>query len=179
MTEAGWRESVDPRPMLRLLEGKISPRVLMRFALGCCERVRDLIRDRRSQDALAVLRRTIDGQARDDELERAAEDAQRAVSEAVRAFCVGHLGEAEFERQVRMLRTGPDQFEVMASADPTYLTASAVLSAVKCASDPSNAVAAYRFAAEAMAATARMQEWVGQADLLRQLVPTPPESSAT
>src|SRR4051812_20081663 len=108
MTEAGWRESVDPRPMLRLLEGKVSPRALMLFTLGCCERVRDLIRDRRSQDALAVFRRTIDGQARDHELERAADEAQQAVSESVRAFCVGYLGEAEFERQIRMLRTGPD-----------------------------------------------------------------------
>ena len=51
----------------------------------------------------------------------AAEEAQQAVWLAVREFCVPILGEEEFNRRIRMARTGPDEFEMMASVDPVYL----------------------------------------------------------
>ena len=177
MTEAEWREAQDPHSMRRLLQGA-SQRDLMFFAYSCCDRIRGLIRDRRSLEALAVLQRVIEGQAQRDELESAAEEAQQAVWVAVRAVCVSQLGEAEYEQQLRIARTGPDPFEQMASADPDYLAASAVLCAVRCTSDPSSADVASRFAAAAVAATARGREWVSQAALLRHHVVAPPESSA-
>jgi hypothetical protein len=55
----------------------------------------------------------------------AAEEAQQAVWLAVREFCVPLLGEEELNRRIRMARTGPDEFEMMASADPVYLAAEA------------------------------------------------------
>ena len=55
----------------------------------------------------------------------AAEEAQQAVWLAVREFGVPILGEGEFNRRIRMARTGPDEFERMASVDPAYLVAAA------------------------------------------------------
>ena len=92
------------------------------------------------------------------------------------AFCVPILGEEEFNRRIRMLRSGPDLFEQMASVDPAYLAAEAAKFALWCASDPSNAEFASRYAAEAVARSsadvdvARMRERASQAALLRQIV---------
>src|SRR5947209_6219447 len=127
MTEIEWREAIDPRLMLRFLQGRIGARELMLFAYSCCDRIRGLIREPGSLRALAVLRCVIDGHAQGSEIEVEIKEAQQAVRVAVHAFCVPILGEAEFNREIRMMRTGPDPFEIMASADPDYLAASAVL----------------------------------------------------
>jgi hypothetical protein len=176
MTEQEWQEAVDPRPMLRWLGDRIGAREAMLFACACCTRIRPLIRDPRSVRALQVLERAMTEGVDGSVIGAAAEEAQQAAWLAVREFCVPILGEEEFNRRIRMARTGPDEFELMASADSVYLAAEAARCALWCASDPSYAEFAARCAAEAVARSsadvneARAREWASQAALLRQIV---------
>jgi hypothetical protein len=178
MTEQEWQEAIDPRPMLRWLSSRIGAREAMRFAYSCCDRVRALIHDPRSVRALDVLQLAITEGVDRSVIHAVATEAQQAAWLAVRVFCVPILGEEEFNRRIRMARTGPDEFERMASVDPVYLAAEAAKHALWCASDPSNVnvEVASRYAAEAIARSstdvdkARVREWAAQAALLRQIV---------
>jgi hypothetical protein len=175
VTEREWQEAVNPLPMLRWLGDRIGAREAICFASSCCARVRPLIRDPRSVQALEVLERAMSGVVDQSTIDVAAEQAQQAAWLAVREFCVPLLGEEEFNRRIKMVRTGPDEFEMMASVDPAYLATEAVRCALLCTSDSRNAEFASRCAAEAIARShtdvdeARAREWASQAAILRQI----------
>jgi hypothetical protein len=127
---------------------------------------------------LDVLGGKIDGQSQSEEDERAIHEAQLAVWVAVRKVCVLLLGEEEFEREIRMARTGPDPFELMASSDADYLAASAVLIAIGWELDLRMAEVVSRCAAEAISGSigdtkAGDREYAIQAELLRDIIGNP------
>jgi hypothetical protein len=60
--EAAWFTCSDPRPMCGLLRGKERGRKFRLFACACCRRVEHLLTDERSQHALEVFERFLDGE---------------------------------------------------------------------------------------------------------------------
>jgi len=79
MTEEEWLTSADPTPMLEFLWGKVSDRKLRLFGCCCCDGIRSLLSDERSQKAIAVAERFVDGLADKDELNAARQEARAAV----------------------------------------------------------------------------------------------------
>jgi hypothetical protein len=63
MTEAEWLCCTAPAPMLGLLNGKVSDRKLRLFAVSCCQRIRHLLPDKRSRQAIRTARLSVDGWA--------------------------------------------------------------------------------------------------------------------
>jgi hypothetical protein len=60
MTEAEWLACTDPKPMLEFLRGKASERKLRLFALACCDRIRRLLTNRESQEAVEFVERHVE-----------------------------------------------------------------------------------------------------------------------
>ncbi len=178
MTEVEWRVAIDPTPMLRSLPENAGSSDLCLFACACCDRIRRLMQDPRSMRAVELLRGAVQGGARREEIEHAIREADAAVAQAVVAVCVPILGEQEFARQIRIMRSGPDPFEMMAAHDPAYNAAQAAAFAVRCLSDRTHADIASRFAAEAVARSSdevpgtRTRERAAQAELLREIIET-------
>jgi hypothetical protein len=87
------------------------------------------------------------------------------------AACVAELGEQEFGRAVRQMRSGPDPFEALASKVPSYNALVAVASAARSESDPWHAWAAAGYAGVAVersaGAAAADRERADQVELLR------------
>ena len=86
MTEAEWLACDDPERVLNSLRGpaiqtSLPERKSRLFGLACCNRIRQLITDRRSLRALDVLAQYAEGQAAFEELCDAYGDAFRAASE--------------------------------------------------------------------------------------------------
>ena len=81
MTEAEWLACEDPRPMLAFVHKQMSERKLRLFGLGCCQRILAQIQDDRSLRAVKVLERFIEGQATEEELTTAEEEADLAAGE--------------------------------------------------------------------------------------------------
>jgi hypothetical protein len=76
--EGAWFTCTDPRPMCKLLRGKERGRKFRLFAAACCRRVEHLLTDERSNQALDVLERFLDGELTQAEFalgEREAADA--------------------------------------------------------------------------------------------------------
>jgi hypothetical protein len=71
MDEQEWLTCVDPTAMLEFFRhvDRASERKLRMFAAGCCRRVWHLLGDERSQGAVEVLERWLDGTASSRELE--------------------------------------------------------------------------------------------------------------
>jgi hypothetical protein len=73
MNEREWPSAADPEPLfvlLRALDAAQQPsnRKLHLFAVACCRRVWELLADERSEQALEVLERWLEGRAQREEL---------------------------------------------------------------------------------------------------------------
>jgi hypothetical protein len=68
LTEAEWLDCFDPGPMLRFLEGRVSPRKLRLFACACCRLCWNCLPDQWSRAAVEVAERYADGMASGEEL---------------------------------------------------------------------------------------------------------------
>ena len=86
MTEDEWLECTNPTPMLEFLRGKASERKLRLFAVACCRRISNLLRDERSRQAVEVGEWYADGLVTDDALEEARENSSDASGAAHRAW---------------------------------------------------------------------------------------------
>ena len=71
MTEAQWPTCQSPEAMLNVLTDQASPRKLRLYAVGCCRRIWQLLRDDRCRHAVEVAQRFVDGRATAFELESA------------------------------------------------------------------------------------------------------------
>jgi hypothetical protein len=80
MTEDAWLRGTDPTPLLEFLWGtdRLPERKGRLFAAGCCRRVWHLLNDRRSEQAVEVVERWADGEARHEELATAHASAWQA-----------------------------------------------------------------------------------------------------
>ena len=78
MTEQDWMSCADPTPMLVFLGGKTSNRKFRLFACACCRRIRPLIRDKRSWQAVEIAEEYADGLADRHRLDEAAGGAREA-----------------------------------------------------------------------------------------------------
>jgi hypothetical protein len=82
MTEADWLASDDPSALLSFLGDKASARKVRLFAVACCRRVRHLLTDPRSVEALEVGERYAEKGGKPGDLsaaERGADSAQFAI----------------------------------------------------------------------------------------------------
>jgi hypothetical protein len=70
MTESEWRLCEEPQAMLAFLQegGKLSERKARLFAVVCCRRVWNLFAERASQEVIALLERSVEGEAIEEEL---------------------------------------------------------------------------------------------------------------
>lgn len=57
MTESEWLTSIDPIPMLKLVDRKYDQRKLRLFAVACCRQIWDLLTDERNRAAIDVVER--------------------------------------------------------------------------------------------------------------------------
>jgi hypothetical protein len=101
MNAEEWLVSADPTRMLKHLDRAASHRKVRLFAVAVCERIWGLLTDARSQSAIAALRRSADGRADEEEMEREIRDAGRAARSAVRAIWVSMIGADAAERGSR------------------------------------------------------------------------------
>src|SRR3954451_21755439 len=71
MTESQWLECGEPESMLVHLRGRASSRKLRLFAVACCRRIRHLLIDERSREALRAAEGHADGLVSDRQLSEA------------------------------------------------------------------------------------------------------------
>jgi hypothetical protein len=81
MTEAEWKACINPKPMLRALQGKVSERKLRLFAWACCRHVWPLLTHDASRRAVEVLGLYADGLADHGQLAAAAQAAHDLLRE--------------------------------------------------------------------------------------------------
>jgi hypothetical protein len=69
MTDAEWKQCIDPEPMLEFLRGRASERKLRLFAVACCRRVWDLMTEQTHRDTVEAAERHVDGLMTEEEFE--------------------------------------------------------------------------------------------------------------
>lgn len=79
MTEAEWLTCTTPTEMFAVLGERLTERTCRLFGCCCCQGIRSLLTDERSQRALEVAERFADGNADKDELEEARRNARAAI----------------------------------------------------------------------------------------------------
>jgi hypothetical protein len=82
MTEAEWRNSDQPEPLLAFLRGKATDRKLRLYAVACCRLIGELLTDERSRAVVEASERFADGLASRQELDTAEGRAWAAVEAA-------------------------------------------------------------------------------------------------
>ncbi len=176
MTKLEWLECLDSYLKLHLLSETTKTSERIRFVSACCGRVRFHIHDIRSLRALEILEIATTTEVDQITLDAAIEETQQAADFAVGQFCLSVLGEEEFKRNIRMLRSGPDPFEQMASVDPTFLATRTVNYAIRSITDLSYVKYVWRNAGQTVARkstdfdTAYATELVWQVNFLREIV---------
>ncbi|HEY7312365.1 MAG TPA: hypothetical protein VH643_23580 [Gemmataceae bacterium] len=94
MTEAEWLSCMEPERMLLYLGEGVSKRKRELFTLACCRRIWHLLTEERSRWAVEVRERHADGQATEQEFQRAVEVASDARQAAKAPFrFVEHVDE--------------------------------------------------------------------------------------
>ncbi len=84
MTDAEWMNCATPIQMVELIRGKTSERKLRLYAVACCHRISDLIKDARSREAVEIAEKHADGLVSDHYLEEAREKSSDASGAAYR-----------------------------------------------------------------------------------------------
>lgn len=93
MTEADWHSSTDPAAMLAFLRDRgVSERKLRLFAVACCRAVWDEGWPLRCRRAVETAERYADGEATDEELNRARSLACQAAYDVIRRASRQRLG---------------------------------------------------------------------------------------
>ena len=85
MTDAEWRASEHPVPMLTAIQREADPRRLRLLGCRCCRLIWNLLSDPRSRAAVELVERFADGGPADD-LRAANDAAEDAVQEAAEAL---------------------------------------------------------------------------------------------
>jgi hypothetical protein len=67
MTEAEWQVCTQPEAMLWFVQEQVSPRKTRLFAVACCRRIWQILKDKEWQDALDVAERLAEGQLNDEQ----------------------------------------------------------------------------------------------------------------
>jgi hypothetical protein len=86
MTQVQWQTCRNPEAMLNYLTDKASPRKLRLYAVGCCRRIWNHLRDDRCRHAVETAQRFADGQAAAEDLSA----AERIVASVARVW--GDIG---------------------------------------------------------------------------------------
>lgn len=82
MTEAEWRDCVEPTDLLRYLDRRASERKLRLFACACCQRVWPLLTRSAVHEAVHVAERFADGLATSEELRAGWQSVRGALASA-------------------------------------------------------------------------------------------------
>src|ERR1700693_3263167 len=77
MTEQEWLECDDPTLMMKIVEGKTSPRKLRLLACGSCRRLWPTIRFRETRKAVEVAERFADREVSEQDMLQAGDKARR------------------------------------------------------------------------------------------------------
>jgi hypothetical protein len=80
VTEAEWLANTSSKRMMRFLARPLADRKAILFDAACCRRLGDLLTDRRSREALAVLERFADGGATKEQLRKESAAAAAAAA---------------------------------------------------------------------------------------------------
>lgn len=83
MTEAEWRNSKDPTPLLTYLKDRLSERKMRLLACACCRQIWEHLPDLRSQQGVEVAERFADDLASPRDLAKAHNNALAAKGEAM------------------------------------------------------------------------------------------------
>ena len=78
MTEAEWMACTNPTPMLEFLRGKASGRKLRLFAVACCRRILQYLKEERSRCLVEIAELFADGTASAEQLRTAFDEAAEA-----------------------------------------------------------------------------------------------------
>ncbi len=183
MTGAEWLGCDDPEPMLGVVAGFVGRRKLILFACACFRRVWGLLSDNRSRRAVEIAESFVDGSATESEFAAGEVDANAATDDANDACCKADALYSEDQSAAGLYAAAEAEgsaaygicyvFEAIPRAEhASGCAASAVQSlaeaiAIVAGADDSALLAS--------GASAREDELREQAEVLRDLIPSPHE----